>query len=304
MRSYRYLHLDVFTDRLFGGNQLAVVLDGRGLTAGTMQAIAKEMNFSETTFVLPAEDPGTDVRVRIFTPGEELPMAGHPTVGTAFALARVGVLAPSTPRTVFGLGVGPTDVALTWFDSALTSATMTQLPPVFGAPIEHRERFADALSLSTDEFVPSLPVQVVTCGVPYVIVPLRSRAAVDSAALDATRHARLLQALELERNVCLYLFTTEEGADGATAYSRMFGPAVGIVEDPATGSAAGPLGSYLVTHGVVTPQSGQPMRVLQGVLMGRPSEMLVTIDQGDRRVSRVRVGGTAVLAGEGTLYLP
>src|SRR5438105_9780189 len=103
MRSYRYLHYDVFTDRLFGGNQLAVFLDGRGLAPETMQAIAKEMNFSETTFVLPAESPGTDTRLRIFTPGEELPMAGHPTIGSAFALARAGVIEPGRERFVFGL---------------------------------------------------------------------------------------------------------------------------------------------------------------------------------------------------------
>src|SRR5688500_12747060 len=105
-RSYRYLHYDVFTDHLFGGNQLAVFLDGRGLSAETMQAIAKEMNFSETTFVLPPERPDTDMRVRIFTPGSELPMAGHPTIGTAFALARAGVLGADRARVVFGLGVG------------------------------------------------------------------------------------------------------------------------------------------------------------------------------------------------------
>src|SRR6478752_3855382 len=107
-RSYRYLHLDVFTARPFAGNQLAVFLDGRGLTADEMQAIAKEMNFSESTFVLPAEETGTDMRVRIFTPGEELPMAGHPTIGTAFALAAAGSLDRSRQRVVFGLGVGPT----------------------------------------------------------------------------------------------------------------------------------------------------------------------------------------------------
>src|SRR5436853_1701538 len=114
MRSYRYLHYDVFTDRLFGGNQLAVVLDARGLAAATMQAIAKEMNFSETTFLLPAERADTDVRMRIFTPGEELPIAGHPTVGTTFALARSGVIERGRERFVFGLGAGPTPVALTW----------------------------------------------------------------------------------------------------------------------------------------------------------------------------------------------
>src|SRR6266498_205730 len=110
LRSYRYLHYDVFTDHIFGGNQLAVVLDGRGLSSETMQAVAKEMNFSETTFVLSAERPDTDVRMRIFTPGDELPMAGHPTIGSTFALAKVGAIAPPRERFVFGLGVGPVPV--------------------------------------------------------------------------------------------------------------------------------------------------------------------------------------------------
>src|SRR5881227_1176516 len=113
-RSYRYLQYDVFTDHLFGGNQLAVFLDGRGLDAPTMQAIAKEMNFSETTFVLPAEKPGTDVAMRIFTPAEELPTAGHPTIGTTFALARSGAIEPGRAQFVFGCGIGPVPVALTW----------------------------------------------------------------------------------------------------------------------------------------------------------------------------------------------
>ena len=112
-RSYRYLHFDVFTDRLFGGNQLAVFLDGRGLSTQTMQAIAKEMNFSETTFLLPSEQPETDFRLRIFTPSDEMPMAGHPTIGSTFALARVGVLETGREGLVFGLGIGPTPVSLT-----------------------------------------------------------------------------------------------------------------------------------------------------------------------------------------------
>src|SRR5437870_4872283 len=119
-RSYRYLQLDVFTDRLFGGNQLAVFLDGRGLTASLMQAIAKEMNFAETTFVLPSERPDTDVRMRIFTPGSEMPIAGHPTIGSTFALARSGVIPPGAERVVFGLGVGPVPVALTWREAELS----------------------------------------------------------------------------------------------------------------------------------------------------------------------------------------
>src|SRR4026209_122399 len=134
-RSYRYLHYDVFTDHLFGGNQLAVVLDGRGLSTETMKAIAKEMNLSETTIVLPPERPHTDVRMRIFTPGDELPMAGHPTIGSTFALARCGVLEAGRERFVFGLGVGPVPVTLTWKGDDLTFAWMTQANPTFGEPV-------------------------------------------------------------------------------------------------------------------------------------------------------------------------
>src|SRR5438132_11304486 len=144
-RSYRYLQYDVFTDHLFGGNQLAVFLDGRGLAADEMQAIAKEMNFSESTFILPAEQPGTDVRMRIFTPGEELPMAGHPTIGSTFALARTGMIGPERKRMIFGLGIGPTPVSLTWKNKALTFAWMTQRNPTFGDVLSDRSGAAAAL---------------------------------------------------------------------------------------------------------------------------------------------------------------
>src|SRR5215831_13814894 len=144
-RSYRYLHYDVFTDHLFGGNQLAVFTDGRGLSSETMQAIAKEMNFSETTFVLPPETRDTDFRLRIFTPFAELPMAGHPTIGSAFALARIGALAPARESFVFGLGVGPTPVQLTWRDSDLAFAWMTQSLPTFSEPLANRAAAAAAI---------------------------------------------------------------------------------------------------------------------------------------------------------------
>src|SRR5947208_2965585 len=158
-RSYRYLHYDVFTDHLFGGNQLAVVLDGRGLSSETMQAVAKEMNFSETTFVLPAERPDTDVRMRIFTPGDELPMAGHPTIGSTFALARAGIIEPGCDRFVFGLGIGPVPVTLRWKDGDLSFAWMTQPNPKFGEPLADRAGAAAALSLRESEHCGSgLPI--------------------------------------------------------------------------------------------------------------------------------------------------
>jgi trans-2,3-dihydro-3-hydroxyanthranilate isomerase len=301
MRSYRYLHLDVFADRLFGGNQLAVFLDGRDLETATMQAIAKEMNFSETTFVLPPEDERTDVRLRIFTPADELPMAGHPTIGTAFAMAHAGLVEPGRARVIFGLGIGPTDVELTWTTGSLTFAWMTQRTPIFEAPLTDRAGAAASLRLSEDTLDESRPVQVVSCGVPYLLVPLRSRRAVDAAVFDPVAYERLQQASGLGREVCVYLFSTEQGQAAATAYSRMFGAGVGIAEDPATGSACGPLGCYLLHHKLVTPDEARRMISLQGVTMGRPSAIHIAVDQVDGLITRVRVGGEAVMAGTGTL---
>jgi trans-2,3-dihydro-3-hydroxyanthranilate isomerase len=303
VKSYRYLQLDVFTNHLFGGNQLAVMLDGRGLTSQQMQAIAKEMNFSETTFVLPAERPDTDVRVRIFTPAEELPMAGHPTIGTAFALARTGVLGPEQSNVVFGLGVGPTDVTLTWDHDALTFAWMSQLRPDFGEPIADRTTVAAALRLRVDVLASARPVQTGSCGVPYVLVPIATRAAVDQASLDGERYEGFLRDQGIGERTAVYLFSTEHGADGASAYSRMFAPGLGIVEDPATGSAAGPLGCYLVRHGIVPAAQAGAILNRQGVRMGRPSDIHIAIATEGGDITGVRVGGEAVLAGEGTLYV-
>jgi trans-2,3-dihydro-3-hydroxyanthranilate isomerase len=176
-------------------HQLAVVLDGRGLADETMQAIAREMSFSETTFALPAEQAGTDVRVRIFTPDEELPMAGHPTIGTAFALARTGAIAATQDRVTFGLGVGPTPVSLVWRDDGLSFAWMQQAAPTFGAPVTDLAGAGALLRLPPAAVAGSgLPVQTVSCGVPYLMIPLATRRAVDSASLDppayhAFRHA-------------------------------------------------------------------------------------------------------------------
>ncbi|HUK32356.1 MAG TPA: PhzF family phenazine biosynthesis protein [Vicinamibacterales bacterium] len=303
MRSYRFLQLDVFTDHLFGGNQLAVFPDGRGLSSGTMQAIAKEMNFSETTFVLPAEDRATDVRMRIFTPGAELPMAGHPTIGTTFALARTGAIAPGRDRIVFGLGVGPTPVTMIWADRDLSFAWMTQAQPVFSEAIADRACAAAALSVPLSALATAMPVQVVSCGLPYLLVPFATRQGVDSAALNRSAYDRLAADAAADVNG-VFLFSTEPATDTATAYSRMFAPAVGVHEDPATGSASGPLGCYLVQHKAVRPETADAMLSLQGVRMGRPSHVHISIGVEGTDIRSVRVGGSSVLAGEGTLYIP
>ena len=302
-RSYRYLHLDVFTDHVFGGNQLAVVLDGRGLSSETMQAIAKEMAFSETTFVMPPEHTNTDVRMRIFTPADELPIAGHPTIGSAFALARAGVIEPGCERFVFGLGIGPVPVSLTWKDKDLSFAWMTQPNPTFSEPIANPAGAAAAVGLSEAAVAGTgLPVQVVSSGVPFLFVPLITRHAVDSAVGNRDAFDQLIRAAKVEAQG-VFLFSRDRGADKADVYSRMFAPALGVAEDAATGSASGPLGCYLIRHKVVPPARAGSILSLQGVKMGRPSYVHISIDLDRGDISGVRVGGESVLAGEGTLYV-
>jgi trans-2,3-dihydro-3-hydroxyanthranilate isomerase len=320
MPSYRYLHFDVFTDRLFGGNQLAVFPDARGLSDLEMQAIAKEMNFSESTFVLPPERTDTDVRLRIFTPAAELPMAGHPTIGSTFALARIGVIEPGCDRFVFGLDVGPTSVALTWKEDAaardgsgvqsrpenghaqLAFAWMTQLNPTFDEPIGDHAGATAILGLSESALKPEKPPRVVSCGVPCLLVPLATRRDVDRANFDRAAW-ETFWASRATRAVCVFLFSVEPGADGATAYSRMFAPDLGVGEDPATGGASGPLGCYLVEHNLVAADQAQAMLSLQGVKMGRPSHVHMSIGLERGKITSVRVGGQSVFAGEGVLHL-
>jgi trans-2,3-dihydro-3-hydroxyanthranilate isomerase len=303
-RSYRYLQLDVFTDHIFAGNQLAVFPDGRGLSGDIMQAVAREMNFSETTFVLPAEQLDTDVRMRIFTPGSELPIAGHPTIGSTFALARTGVIAVDRERFVFGLGAGPTPVSLAWRGADLAFAWMTQPLPQFQRPIAAPGLAAAALGLREEDVAgTNLPVQIVSCGVAFLYVPVSTRSAVDRAAFNPQAYAELMRSAQVGVNG-IFFFTPEQGQPAATVYSRMFAPDIGVAEDPATGIASGPLGCYLVRHNVVAPELAGAMLSLQGVKMGRPSQVHISIGVTGSEITSVRVGGEAVVAGEGTLYIP
>ncbi len=298
----RYLHYDVFTDTPLAGNQLAVFLDAGGVTGERMQALAREMNFSESTFILPAAAPGTDVRMRIFTPANEMPMAGHPTIGSTFALAHTGAIRPGASRFVFGLGIGPTPVDLEWDGSRLRFAWMTQLTPTFGPPIDSRAAIAAALGLAEADLAPGLPVQSVSCGVPFLIVPIRSRAAVDKAVSDASAFRRLRETAGVD--LPIFFFSSETGPPEPTVHSRMFAPEFGIVEDPATGGASGPLGCYLVRHGLVTRDAGARILSLQGVAMGRPSSIHISItSDANGDISTVKVGGQAVLVAEGELRI-
>ena len=299
---YRYLHLDVFTDRRLEGNQLAVFTEPQGLTADQMQRIAKEMAFSESTFIFPPERGG-DVRMRIFTPGSELPMAGHPTIGSTFALAIEGTIRRGQEQFVFELGVGPTPVSLEWNDSGLSFAWMTQPLPTFGAVVSDRDAFAAAIGLSTRDLLQGLPIQRVSCGVPFLYVPLATRAAVDAVEIDRKGLARSTGSADLAE-LPVFFFTPERaGAGNETVYCRMLAPGFGIAEDPATGAASGPLGAYLLHHRLVTPDAARRMLSLQGLAMGRPSRVHISIDSDEDRITRVRVGGVSVLVGRGELAI-
>jgi trans-2,3-dihydro-3-hydroxyanthranilate isomerase len=296
-----YLHYDVFTTDPLAGNQLAVFTDARSLDTARMQRLAREMNFSESTFVLPAEQAGTDVRMRIFTPMREMPMAGHPTIGSTFALAHAGVIRRGTARFVFGLNIGPVPVDLEWAGDELSFAWMTQSTPVFGSVVDDRGAVAEAIGLTSGDLAPGLPVQDVSCGVPFRFVPLRDRAAVDRAISDAAAFRRLRSTTRLE--VPIFLFSIDQPGGQETVYSRMFAPEFGIIEDPATGSASGPLGCYLVEHGVVSGEAARGMVSLQGAVMGRPSRIHIAIAGRPGAITRVQVGGAAVLVGRGELLV-
>ena len=295
-RGYRYVHLDVFTDRRLAGNQLLVFVEPAGLDAAAMQAITRESNYSENTFVFPPEQSGTDYRVRIFTRTAETPFAGHPTIGTAFALAHAGTIKPGTPRVVFGLGVGPTPIDLEWSGGTLTFAWMTQLNPTFGKSATDTGALAAAIGLGAGDVVRA--GQEVNCGSNFFIVPIATRRAVDAAVLDRAKVDAVFAGAGLPRRG-LYIISTERGRDDSTAYSRLLGS--GGIEDPATGSAAGPAGCYLARYGLVPADRVGSMIFQQGVLAGRPSRLHVKIALSGADITKVQVGGASVVVGEGSL---
>ena len=294
MRQYRLVHVDVFTRARFGGNQLAVFPDADGLSDEQMQAIAREMNFSESTFVLPPTDPTADAKVRIFTPGRELPFAGHPVVGTAFALAR-----ETGKRDLrLELRIGTLGVQADPGDGVTGSATMEQPVPTFEpAPDADPAVLASLLGLDAADVASETPAEIGSAGNPFLYVRLRT--------LDAVRRARgVADALEHyfagHHHAAIFPFSTEAESPEAAAHTRMFSLALGasVREDPATGSAAGPAGGYLLRHGLVQP--GQ-LLLEQGYEMLRPSQIEVGLTVTDGELSRVTVGGGVVLVAEGSL---
>ncbi|MEO6725726.1 MAG: PhzF family phenazine biosynthesis protein [Blastocatellia bacterium] len=308
MPNYSFIQCDVFTDRAFGGNPLAVFPDGNGIGDAMMQTIAREMNLSETVFVLsPTDSTKALRRLRIFTPGTELPMAGHPVVGTWAVLARLGVVAP--PDSGDGivtihqeLKVGILPVAIEFAAGEPVKVVMTQPPPQIGPPLDIAEVAARALSLPEDKIgFDQLPIVVATAGVPYLMVPLHSRDALSSVVINSSALSDLLKQTGVSG---VYAFTAEPHSPQAFVGARMFSDAaLGISEDPATGSAAGPLAATLVHFDFVQTANGVArFTIEQGVDMGRPSYIEAEVE-GERGAVRVaRIGGTAVTVAKGEMF--
>lgn len=313
VRTLRYVTCDVFTPVPFAGNPLAVVFGAEGLPTATLQAIAREFNYSETTFVFAAEDRAHARRVRIFTPGGELPFAGHPTIGTAHVLVATGEVAVTgdAPVVVLEEGVGPVPVRLTMAGGVPVSAQLTTAQPVE----ERAEGVPDAgalarvLSLAPGDLLGGAHAPMaVSCGIPWLVVPLASVAAVRRARVDASAwetHLAGRWGSEL-----LVFAMAREGDDGDAAAlpphvrgcdirARAFVPGLAVPEDPATGSANACLAAYLAAR---TPRDGTlRWSVAQGIEMGRPSRLELEVERAGGAVGAVRVGGATVLMAEGVL---
>ncbi|MDB4906701.1 MAG: phenazine biosynthesis protein PhzF family [Gemmatimonadetes bacterium] len=295
---HRFLTADVFTSERFGGNQLAVFPDARAISEQHLLSITREFNYSETTFVYPPVDARHTRRVRIFTPGGEVPFAGHPTVGTAFVLASIGEVPLTGPETriTFEEGVGPVPVMIRATDGIPTFSQLSvaQLPE-FGPPPPSREQLAAVLSLSADDLLDGKwGAQGVSCGLPFLVVPLRNRDAVARARVNLDAWERTLRGAWASEP-CVFARGGER--EGSDLRARVFVPGLNVPEDPATGSAMTCLGGYLAQRD--DREGTLRWRAEQGFEMGRPSLLDIEVDRSAGRIVAVRVGGATVLVSEG-----
>ena len=292
---YEFMILDVFTDKAFGGNQLAVLTDARGITSEGMQKIAREFDFPETTFVLPPSDPAHARRIRIFTPGGELPFAGHPTVGTACAL----VMSKQCAAGDFVLeeGVGPVFISATEEDGSFSARLRVERAPEAPETVPPLTGMAAVLSLHPDQII---RVFCAGLGPRFTFAQVATRELVDQSQLD---HQHWRSVLADSWGAQVFVFAGDL-TDGSELYGRMFAPNFGIPEDPATGAAAAALVGTAATLQEIRRSDRFTLHIVQGVAMGRPSllEASAQLDGGD--VSAIEVGGDCAFVAEGAIEVP
>ena len=296
MQEYEIRIVDAFTDRPFAGNPCGVVARAEGLTDAQMQAIARELNLSETAFVFPSER--ADFRVRFFTPLREIPLAGHPTIATMYTLAELGRidLSAGAKRVMQELSVGVLPVDVERAADGRVRVVMTQAKPEFGKELE-RDPVAEALGISRDDLLADAPLQVVSTGTPQVMVPVKSIEVLQRLRPNLQRLADLEQA---GGYFSMHVFALEAFEPGNVAHSRHFAATAGIGEDPVTGSATGGMAAYLWKYGLVRQSR---YRVEQGHIMGRPGYVDVEVDAEGDEPTAVRIAGTAVTVLRGTIQV-
>ena len=287
-----YRTVDVFTQTPLEGNPLAVFPDARGIEPATMQRIARELNLSETTFVLPATRSDCAARVRIFTPANEMLFAGHPTIGTAWVLRDAGIVPVATSHFALEENIGPVSIRI---DPEPEPIVWLATPPISSGATYDRAKCAAAISLSNADLLDGVPCRLLTAGNPNIYITLRDKAAVDRAVVDT---AALRTMLGTTPPTCIFVFAPT--ADGA--YSRMFAPELGVPEDPATGSATGPLAAFMMEHGLAAHTDGTRLISEQGTKMGRRSILHVQI-RGDHGTQAIEVGGYVTPIATATMTL-
>ena len=300
---YRFHTADVFTNRIFGGNPLAVFPDARGLDGSRMQQIATEFNLSETVFVFPPDDPAHTRRLRIFTPAAEVPFAGHPTVGVAHVLASLGELTGDVEsHVVFEEGVGAVPVTIRWHERApvFCQLSVAKLPEVGPRP-PTRASVAAMLSLDVRDLVSGTNVsEAVSCGLPFLFVPVRDRECIARAQVrmdlwsDKFRNYWAPQVM---------VFSRDPELQGSDVRARVFVPGLSVPEDPATGSAAAALGGYLGARDDMR-EGRLCYRVEQGFEMGRPSLIDIEVEKRGGAITTIRVGGESVMVSSGEMEVP
>ena len=300
MHSIPYIQTSVFVDERypFGGNQLATYWDynaNKVLTTEKMQGMTLEMNFSESTFIEKTERDDCSFKVRIFTPASEILFAGHPTLGTTFVLKHKNLITTDIAITTLELGVGPIQVE--YLDSH--SVEMRQPAPNFGKTVDDLDIVANTIGLSKDEIDETNPIQTVSTGFPFLIVPLRNVESVKRAVPKPDLIMNDLQNLESQE---ILLFSTGGIHSDSHAHARMFAPGAGVLEDPATGSAAGPLGAYLEKYNILKNHNlGERIRIEQGFEIHRPSQLVVRVP--NEEMNHVYVSGRTRLTAEGTFFI-
>lgn len=301
MRRYSYVHCDVFTDRPFGGNPLVVFPEAEGLSYDEMLALAREINHSETTFVFPATTADAQRKVRIFTPQREIPFAGHPLIGTAMVLAvDQGISSDNGQNLRLQLKSGSIEVDFSDTEEGAYSASLALGQPEVGVVAKNHDLMCRAIGITVEDLDDIAPPQVFSVGLPWLFLSVPVARVIENMKPVA---ALLRTVTDEVGAVGIYAFSMEAVDDDADITARAFAPSLGVLEDPATGSAAAALGGYLVHHRFLGDGAFAALRIAQGKELGRPSRILVHAHRGETAVDRVKVGGQVALFGRGDFVL-